>query len=113
MLICYTLSSHELQSALMLTAEFSKMYYTTQIVPTLSLEHKKPVLETTILERYSEIGLSRKPFGIGRMYVFQLITFHTLTSIVPHELGVIYVTDHCSFTLCAIFDRLVISWFFF
>jgi hypothetical protein len=34
------LSSHELQSALMLTVEFLKMYeyYTRQTVPTLSLE---------------------------------------------------------------------------
>jgi hypothetical protein len=30
--------SHELQSALMLTAEFSKMYYTRNTVPTLSRE---------------------------------------------------------------------------
>jgi hypothetical protein len=31
-------SSHELQSALMSTVEFSKMYYTRKTVPTLSVE---------------------------------------------------------------------------
>jgi hypothetical protein len=31
-------SSHELQSASMLTVEFSKVYYTSYTVPTLSLE---------------------------------------------------------------------------
>jgi hypothetical protein len=49
-----------------------------------------PVLETvrnisflsTILELYSEIGVSRKPFGIGHMYIytFWLRTADTVTS---------------------------------
>jgi hypothetical protein len=34
----HAMSSHELQSALMLTVEFSKMYYNRQTVPTLSHE---------------------------------------------------------------------------
>jgi hypothetical protein len=34
----HTMSSHELQSALMLTVEFSKMFYTMYAVPTLPLE---------------------------------------------------------------------------
>jgi hypothetical protein len=34
----HAMSSHGLQNALMLTVEFSKMYYTRQTVPNLSLE---------------------------------------------------------------------------
>jgi hypothetical protein len=34
----HAMSSHDLQSALMLAVEFSKMYYTGQIVSALSLE---------------------------------------------------------------------------
>jgi hypothetical protein len=73
----HAMSSYELQSALMLTVEFSKIYYTTSTVRTLSLEQYIPVLETvcnisfltTILELYSERALSREQFGIRRMYV--------------------------------------------
>jgi hypothetical protein len=41
----HAMSSHELQCAVMLTVEFSKMYCTCT-VPTLSLEQQIPVLET-------------------------------------------------------------------
>jgi hypothetical protein len=62
----HAMSSYELQSALMLTVEFSKVYYARGTVPTLSLEQQIPVLEpvrdspffSTILELYSEIALS-------------------------------------------------------
>jgi hypothetical protein len=70
--------------------EFSGMYCTRQTVPNLSLEQKKPVLETvrnisflsTILKLYSEIALSQKPFGIGHMhiYTFLLRMTDTMTS---------------------------------
>jgi hypothetical protein len=59
----HAMSSHELESALILTEEFSKMYYTRYTVPTF--EQEIPVLESvcnisflsTILEVYSEIAL--------------------------------------------------------
>jgi hypothetical protein len=64
--------SHELQSALMLMVEFSKIYYK---LTNLSLEQE--ILETVrnisflsiILHRYIQIGLSQKPFGIGHMFI--------------------------------------------
>jgi hypothetical protein len=84
------MSSHELQSALILPLEFSKTYYTGLTLPTLSLEQQTPALETvrnisflsTIFELYSEIFLSRKPFGIGHMYIytFLLRVTDTMTS---------------------------------
>jgi hypothetical protein len=74
----HAMSSHELQSAVMLTVAFSKVYYTRETVPSLSLGQQIPLLETvcnisflsTVLELYSEITLSRKPFGIGCMYIY-------------------------------------------
>jgi hypothetical protein len=42
---CHALK-HELQSALMLTVEFSKMHYTRKTVPTLSLGQQIPVIAT-------------------------------------------------------------------
>jgi hypothetical protein len=64
--------SHELQSALMLMEEFSKMYYK---LTNLSLEQQ--ILETVhnisflsiILQLYIQTALSRKPFGIGHMLI--------------------------------------------
>jgi hypothetical protein len=75
------MSSHELQSALMLTVKFSKMYYTKWTVPTFSFQQLTPILETvrntfflsTNLELYSEIALSRKPFGVGHMYIYTFL----------------------------------------
>jgi hypothetical protein len=54
--------------ALMLKVEFSKMYYTSQIVPTLSFEQYVTVLETVrniyflskTLKLYNKVTLSRK-----------------------------------------------------
>jgi hypothetical protein len=62
----------ELQSALMLTVEFSKIYYK---LTNLSLEQQ--ILETvrnisflsTFLQLYNQLALSRKPFGIGHMFI--------------------------------------------
>jgi hypothetical protein len=64
--------SHELQSALMLIVEFLKIYYK---LTNLSLEQQ--ILETVsniaflsiILQLYIQIALSRKPFGIGHMFI--------------------------------------------
>jgi hypothetical protein len=80
----HAMSSHELQSALMLTVEFSKMCATRKTVPTLSLEQQIPVLETvrnisflsTILELYSG-----KPFQIRHMYIHNFLprTTDTMT----------------------------------
>jgi hypothetical protein len=74
----------------MLTAKLLKMYYTTQTVPTLLLKQQIPVLDTvrnisflsTILELYSEITLSQKPFRIGHMYItlFLLRLTNNMTS---------------------------------
>jgi hypothetical protein len=52
----HVMSSHELHSALMLTVEFSKMYYTRETVPTLSLEQQIPVLEKLCGTRGGVIG---------------------------------------------------------
>jgi hypothetical protein len=72
----HAMSSHELKSALMLTVEFLKMYYTRQTVPTFLLEQYILVLKIVrnifflliILKLYSKRALSRKWFGIGHMY---------------------------------------------
>jgi hypothetical protein len=74
------MSSHELQSAFRLM-EFLKMCYERLTVLTLSREQYIPVLEmvrnmsflSTILELYSEIALSQKPFGIGHMYIYMFL----------------------------------------
>jgi hypothetical protein len=61
----HAMSSHRLQSALMLTVVFSQMYYTTWTVPAWSLERYVPVLESirnisflTIFGLYSERVIS-------------------------------------------------------
>jgi hypothetical protein len=58
---------------MMLTVEFSKIYYK---ITNLSLEQE--MLETVrnisflliILQLYIQIALSRKPFGIGHMFIY-------------------------------------------
>jgi hypothetical protein len=75
------MSSHELQNTMMLSVEFSKIYYTRYTVPTLSLEQQIPVLETvcnisflsTILELYIEIALiSETVWNRSHVYKFML-----------------------------------------
>ena len=63
----------------MFTVEFSNIYYTVHCTNSLSLKQKIPVSETvrtrnisflsTILRLYIQIALSRKPFGIGHMFI--------------------------------------------
>jgi len=71
------MSSHELQSALMLTVEFSNIYY--KLYQLCHSNNKIPVLETVrirnisiflkILPLYIQKALFLKPFGIGHMFI--------------------------------------------
>jgi hypothetical protein len=75
------MSSHELQSGLILTTEFSKMYYTRYNCYQLCHLKNEYRLETVrnisflsrMLEMYSEIALFRKPFGIGYKYIYTFL----------------------------------------
>jgi hypothetical protein len=73
----HAMSPHEMQSVLMLTVEFSKIYYTSKLYQLCHVSNKyrnekQYVISflSPILELYSEINVFRKPFGIGHIYIY-------------------------------------------
>jgi hypothetical protein len=82
----HAMSSHELQSALMLTVEFSEVYYTGKLYQLCHLNNKYRYQKQYVMSlsyqqflNYNETALSRKPFGTY-IYTFVLRMAATMTS---------------------------------